>query len=444
MNLGGMDIRMLKKVIFSLIVLIILAGSSFFYYRNQEQQITLEFGMFVGSNWGVENANSYIIIDKAIELFEKEHKNVKIHYYSGILKKDYSEWFSGQLMSGSTPDVFMILDNDFYQFASLGVMKKLDKLMQKDDEFNASKYYSTTLSTGVYKGTQYGLPYETVPTLMFVNKTLLQKEGIELPDNDWTWDDLYEICKKVTKDTDGDRILDQFGTYNYNWLEAVYTNGAKLFDVDGTHANFTDPKVIDAIKFAKKINDINSGRKVTQADFDSGKVAFMPLLFSDYRTYKTYPYKIKKYSNFKWDCITLPAGVNGGNISEVNTLLMGISNRTKHEELAWEFLKKLTYDENIQMDIFRYSQGSSVLKSVVSSKLAEAILREDTEVNEKIIDNDLLSQVIEKGITTPKFNKYEESMALAESEVDKIINENKNIDSTLKIFQRKINQYLKR
>ena len=46
----------------------------------------------------------------------------------------------------------------------------------------------------------------------------------------------------------------------------------------------------------------------------------------------------------------------------MNTLLMGISSKTEHEKLAWEFLKLLTNDEDIQMDIFRYSQGASVLK----------------------------------------------------------------------------------
>lgn len=40
---------------------------------------------------------------------------------------------------------------------------------------------------------------------MFVNKTLLQKEGIEIPNNDWTLDDFYEICQKVTRDSNNDR-----------------------------------------------------------------------------------------------------------------------------------------------------------------------------------------------------------------------------------------------
>lgn len=54
----------------------------------------------------------------------------------------------------------------------------------------------------------------------------------------------------------------------------------------------------EAVKFVKKLNEMNGGREVTQNDFDSGNVAFMPLAFSEYRTYKTYPYKIKNIQVF--------------------------------------------------------------------------------------------------------------------------------------------------
>lgn len=424
-------------------IVIILSLSITLYIMRRERQITIELGIFVGSNWDVANANSYVIIDKAIERFEQEHKKVKIHYYSGILKRDYSEWLSGQLLLGKMPDVLMILSNDFNRLASLGVLKNLEQLMERDTSFDRQEYFTTTLLTGQYKGIQYALPYETVPTLMFVNKTLLQKEGIEVPDSDWTWDDLYEISKNITKDTDGDGHLDQFGTYNYDWLDAAYTNGMVLFEEGDKKINLTNEKVTQSVKFTKQLYDLNQGRKVTQEDFDSGKVAFMPLTFADYRTYKTYPYKIKKYFNFQWDCITLPAGPNGENISEVNTLLMGISNKTKHERLAWEFLKLLTYDEEIQMDIFRYSQGASVLKNVTGSMEAEVILQEYMEESEKVIDNELLSRVIEQGMVAPQFLKYKEAVSLATSEIQGIIENDKNIDSSLKILQNKIDQYLK-
>lgn len=436
-----MNRKIIRIGIIVMCLVIIFGGLN--YYKKSQGPIVLEFGMFVGSNWEVANPNSYVIIDKAIKRFEEEHKGVKIHYYSGILKEDYSEWLSRQILMGKTPDVFMTLSNDFSQFVSLGILRNLGALKSKDQAFDTSRYYTTALNTGKYNNKLYALPYETVPTLMFVNKTLLTREEIDMPDNDWTWNDLLEIAQKVTKDLDGDGVLDQFSTYNYGWLEAVYTNGGVLFTNNGERANFTNENVVSSIKFVKKINDLNQGQKVTQDDFDSGHVAFMPLLFSDYRTYKTYPYKLRKYSNFLWDCIALPAGEEGENVSEVKTLLMGMNSKTKHEKLAWEFLKLLTYDESIQMDIFRYSQGASVLKNVTESKEAEAILREDMVESEKVINNELLSSIIEQGTITPKFQEYNEAIKLAESEIDKIMEESNNIDSSLKIFQRSMNHYLK-
>lgn len=406
--------------------------------------VTLQFGMFAGSNWDVADANSYTIIDRAIKKFESRHPNVRISYYSGIRKEDYSEWLSEQTLKGNMPDVFMILTDDFDKFSSMGILKNLDGLMAGGEDFAASDFYETTLNTGKYLGVQYALPYETVPELMFVNKTLLQKDGIDIPDNTWTWNDMYRICSRVTKDINRDGILDEFGAYDYSWIEAAYSNGADFFDDGGTEAYFTDEKVLKSIKFTKQIYDLNQGQKTTLKDFDSGNVAFRPFLFSDYRTYKTYPYKLKKYNQFQWDCITLPAGPDGGNTSIINTLLMGISNETGHEKLAWEFLKTLTYDPEIQMDIFRYSQGVSVLKKVTRSEEAEKILQSDMESSEKSIDNDLLDSIIDRGKIEPKFNKYKEAMSLADNEIGKIVEEDRDIDSAMKIFQRSINSFLRR
>lgn len=408
-----------------------------------KREIVLEFGMFTGSNWDVANANSFVIIDEAIERFETEHPGVKIHYYSGVRKDDYSEWFSRKVLSGEVPDVFMVLGTDFNQFTSLGIIKNLEGLMARDENFDSGKYFSSALAIGQYENTQYALPYETVPTLMFVNKTLLMQEQIEIPDQNWSWDELYEICRKVTKDLDGDGLIDQFGIYNYDWTDAVYSNGAELFGEKGASSDFNNTKVSDAVKFVHQLNELNQGQKLEQDDFNGGNVAFMPLTFAEYRTYKTYPYKIKRYANFQWDCITMPAGPQGGNSSRVDALLMGISANTRYEELAWEFLKLLTYDEEIQTDIYRYSQGASVLKAVTQSEEMEEIVQEDMEEGDTVISGNLLGWVIEEGHIEPQFKKYEQAMSLADSEISAILETGKSIDSSLKILQRTVNDYLK-
>lgn len=406
------------------------------------KEIVLEFGMFTGSNWDVANANSFVIIDEAIARFEQEHPGVRIHYYSGVRKDDYSEWLSRKLLAGDEPDVFMVLGNDFNQFSSLGVMKNLDDLIETDPDFDPGRYFSSAFRTGQYGGVQYAVPYEAVPTLMFVNKTLLTREGIEMPDPDWTWQDLYEICQKVTKDTDGDGTLDHFGIYNFDWKDAVCSNGGEIFKSDGTACYLTDDKIAESVKYIRQLNELNQGQKVVQEDFNGGSVAFMPLTFAEYRTYKTYPYKIRRYANFQWDCITMPAGNQGENLSQVDTLLMGISANTREEKLAWEFLKLLTYDEQIQTEIFQYSQGASVLKAVTQSREMENIVQEDMEEGDTVISGNLLGRVIEEGHIEPQFKRYEQAIALADSEINNILENDKSIDSSLKILQRTINSYL--
>ena len=111
--------------------------------------------------------------------------------------------------------------------------------------------------------------------------------------------------------------------------------------------------------------------------------------------------------------------------------------------LAGKFIQTIqTYDEEIQLNIFRNSQGASVLRAVTGSKEAEEILKRDTEEGDKIIDNELLSKVIENGMVTPRFAQYEDALAMAEGEVLKIYEDEKNVDSSLKIAKITLEHFL--
>ena len=174
------------------------------YYR---RPVTITLGTFAGSNWDVPNGNSYKVIDDAIARFKKKHPNVTIVYDSGVQKEDYSLWLSEKIVTGKEPDIFLVPSEDFNTLSSLGAMKDLDSLMEKDQNFNKEDYYKSAMQSGVYQKNQYALPYESNPTLMFVNKTLLEKEGIPIPNNDWTLQDFYKISKEVTKDSDRDGLI---------------------------------------------------------------------------------------------------------------------------------------------------------------------------------------------------------------------------------------------
>ena len=425
-----------KKII---CVLVMIACFILIIYR--PRQLTLTIGVFAGSNWDVPNGDCYKIIDQAIERYEKEYPMVQIEYESGILKEDYSEWLSAKYLKGEEPDVFMILGEDFNTLSALGALKNLDSLIQKDQQFHIEDYYASVLYSGQYYNHQYALPYESNPTLMFVNQTLLKKEHIHLPDNDWTLDDFYTICQQVTKDTNNDGQIDQYGCYNYDWLDSVYSHKVNLFDENGESCYLNQKDVKNAISFVQKIYNLNQGYTVTSQDFDMGKVAFAPMSFAEYRTYKPYPYRVKKYSQFEWDCIQMP-GADENNSSEVSSLLMGISSRTSHMQEAWEFLKLLTYDMQTQKTLFQYSQGISSLKTVIQSNDVESLLNsdilEDTQVN-----LDLLNDVMENAMSQSQFRKYNSAIVTMNNQINQMIQNNEDLDLSLISLQNEINEYLR-
>lgn len=405
-----------------------------------EREITI--GVFSDSYWEVQNGYSYYILDDAIELFEKENPNVKINYVSGILKEDYSEWLSEMLLMGEAPDLFFILPEDFHDLAELGALKNLESFAREDREFSKERFYSPAYVYGQFDGKQYALPYECAPKLMFVNKSILNREGIQMPDADWTWEEFYDICEKVTKDTDGNGVPDQFGVVDYTWQDAFDSNDVELFSKDGSECFFSGEHVKEAVSFVDRLENINGSYSVTNREFDMGNVVFQPMSFSAYRAYKPYPLSVKKYSGFEWECIPMPAGPHGGNISLLDTLVLGMNRRSKNQEYAWEFMKIMSCNEQIQSEIFEYSEGVSVLKEVTNSKQMLEKLREHVDDTD-ILNQETLSSAVEHAAVAPGFRNYDDAAAEVDRAVREIIDGNSNIGTELTIWNRVINGKLK-
>ena len=371
----------------------------------------LTIGVYSGSYWNTPNGNCYEILDEAISLFEQDHPGVKVEYVSGIPAGDYSEWLAGQIMMGTEPDLYFVLPEDFDLLVSSGALAQLDERIAADPGFDKGVYYEPCLRSGQFEGKQYALPHESVPTIMFVNKTLLEVNGIPMPDNDWTWEDFYSICQQVTH-VDSH----QYGVYGYTWLDAMFSNGASLFSEDGRSCFLSGEKVLESIQFSKRLTDLNGGYNVSSRDFDEGRVAFCPLLYSEYRAYQPYPWRVKKYSAFEWDCVTMPAGASGANVSELHTMMLGISARTRHEDLAWEFCKLLSIDEDVQRKLYTHSHGISPLSAVAEDpELLQQIHHDIPEGSG--FSPEMIHQIMSNAVVAPKFQKYSQATSMAESAI---------------------------
>ena len=441
-----MNSEIIKSRKLRVVISILIAAAALFIITGQVKRIRgskdkiLTLGVFSDSYWGVQNGYANKIIDDAISRFEAEHPGVKVQFESGIMKSDYSEWLSEQMMKDTEPDVFFVQEADFSTFAQINALKNLNDLIKEDDSFDPDAFYRTAYEYGKYGGKQYALPIECAPNMMFVNKSILDREKIELPARDWTWNDFYRICRKVTKDTDGTGIIDQFGTVNYSWIDAFDANGVELFDEKGKNCDFTVKEIGDSIAFLEKLDALGSGNSLSERNFAQGNVVFQPMLFSEYRAYKSQEMSFKKYSGFEWDCVTMPAGPSGDNYSRLDTLSIAMSENTTQEELAWEFMKLLTTDPQIQSEIFDYSAGISVLPEVTQS---EETRRKITQSTGTEFNLDILESAMEKSVTRTRFRGFDNAQEEVGLAVRSILESNSNIQMEQIIWNRTINNYLK-
>lgn len=399
-----------KKILIGCLVSCLLLA--YMFINDPSRHITLRLGIFVGSNFDVHNGDSYAIIDETIQLFEKKHSNVSIEYESGIIKSDYSSWLSKKILKGEQLDVFMVLNEDFNTLASIDALQPLDKYVE-----DKSVFYDGILASGSYQNNLYALPYEASPTMMCINKDLLEKENIPIPDENWTMEDFFNICQKITKDSNNDGVIDQFGSCNYEWLDAVHGYGISLFDEQGKNCYLNDAK--DALSFVQKLKALNNGYNLSTDDFDKGRVAFIPLTIAQYRTYQPYPYRVSKYSTFSWYCLPMPGSRGNKKTVTCQTSLMAINAKSDYKDLAYDFINILT-SQDIQQNLIEKSQGVSVLKDVMNNQKTKKILQD----NEAALNIELLNNILNNIIIEPKFKNYYSVLEKADYLISKSITNN--------------------
>ena len=104
--------------------------------------------------------------------------------------------------------------------------------------------------------------------VLFWNKTMFEREGLpSLYDDffagDWTWDKMTEYAKALTKDTDGDGEIDQWGLGGTNLSSAmVFSNGGETIDLSDPENPQFALLSDEALTAYQKIQDLTVNDKV--------------------------------------------------------------------------------------------------------------------------------------------------------------------------------------
>lgn len=415
--------------IFILIILLLVASWTYVQHLQKDAH-TLTIGIYTDSSWGVPKGNQYDVIDYAIKEFHQQHPNIKVQYESGIRQEDYQNWLSAKIVKGQAPDVMIVPEKKFNLLASLGAFKKLDSFM-KMDHLGTHTFYKSTLAAGQYDDCQYALPYETNPTFMIANHTLLKKHHFEISNN-WTPNEFQQYCHKIRTQKN------RYGVSSaYTWQDAMLAYNYDPFSGPNHQLDITSNRARKGFSLIENLYNYDQAHDHNTQAFDRGQVAFLPVTLAQYRTYTSYPFHVTRNDNFKWQVLKMP-GIKNAKATPASTVCFAISKKSSNVTAAWDFIKMMCSNPKIQQRIMKVHKGCSVIPSVVKSKQTANLLRHEN-YGKKGLSNQLLNKIVANEATNPKFKNYSDQINHVDYQINQAISYG-NLDTQLFNIQMQINK----
>lgn len=138
-----------------------------------------------------------------IPLFEKTHPDIRVSLQLEPFS-DYDTKLAALFASGNPPDIWTTWgSNGIGAYHARSMPLDLTPLMRKY-HFQTTGIPKNLLSYSNFGGQQYGIPFDSLGTYIFYNKTLFKKAGLQDPpyswnDKAWTVSKLIADAKAITK-----------------------------------------------------------------------------------------------------------------------------------------------------------------------------------------------------------------------------------------------------
>ncbi|GAA1823183.1 ABC transporter substrate-binding protein [Nesterenkonia flava] len=174
---------------------------------DENREITLEVAW-----WG--NDERAALTQEVFDLFMEEHENITIQTTPTGDPEDLFNRLSTDFAAGGGPDLFTLGGAMPQEYGGAGMLYPLEELSEYVD---LSPYEDFTLTNATVDDVVYGLPTGGNAIGLLINETTFEEAGVELPGDDWDWDDLHEKATAISDHGDvvglDLRIQDIISTY---------------------------------------------------------------------------------------------------------------------------------------------------------------------------------------------------------------------------------------
>jgi multiple sugar transport system substrate-binding protein len=310
-----------------------------------------------------------------VDAFEADNPDIDVK----VETTPYDDYFTKlqtALAGGTAGDAFELNYENFVTYAENGSLAELGDV---DD----SSYKPSLLEAYQHDGTQLGLPESFSDVVLFYNKDLFKKAGVDEPTADWTWADEQAAAEKLT-----DKGAGVWGDYQpitfFEFYKALAQAGGSFFNDDKTEATFDSP---EGVKAAEWLVGKNGTTMPTEAD-GAGTPDFDTNLFKDGKLAMWHSgiwmFSGLADAKFDWDIAVEPGDTQQASAMFANGVVVNAA--SDHAEAAQKWLAYLT---SSQAAVDTRLETSWELPPVADDTLLAPYLEQDKPANRQAVMDSL-------------------------------------------------------
>ena len=167
--------------------------------------VTLRF-----SDWHLTEDVWNKSLNEAMDIFHKRCPNIKV-ILEPVSYKEKETKYTVESAAGKAPDVFHVHAFSLPMFFGRGYAKDLTPFIKKEGPKFLDAWYPLPLKLMKYKGKVHAMPGDYMTIVLFYNTQMFKDAGLDPDKPPKTWDEFLAYAKKLTRDTNGDGKVDQWG-----------------------------------------------------------------------------------------------------------------------------------------------------------------------------------------------------------------------------------------
>jgi len=238
--------------------------------------VTVEFWHAMGGPLGD-------VLDELIAEFNASHPDIQIDSVSMGRYQALSQKIMAAVAANQPPVLAQAYEAWTGELIENGSAEPLNGYIDGPNgltEAEQADFVPGMLDNNTWDSVVYSFPFNKSVRAIYWNRDLFAEEGLECAPRNW--DEYLGYARRLTKDTDGDGAIDQWGTAGQisAWMfeNLLIQNGGRILTPDGTEAAFDSPEGVEALEFMVELlaewGKVTSGYEY-QNDFQAGKVGMI-------------------------------------------------------------------------------------------------------------------------------------------------------------------------